>query len=151
MLKCPRDETTLVAETHHGIEVDHCPACNGRWLDHHELDQLEATVASTDEERRATIEYGERRGELKCPVCGQLMTAFNYRAYNLELDVCSEEHGYWLDAGEDGRVRDIIEERIRGLQRSASAEAAWGGFLDGLRGGGRGNSIWDRVRGKRGR
>jgi len=42
------------------------------------------------------------------------MTAFNYRAYNLELDVCSQEHGYWLDAGEDGRVRDIIEERVRG-------------------------------------
>lgn len=135
MLKCPRDETTLAAETHHGIEVDHCPTCNGRWLDHHELDQLEATVASTEEERRATIEYGERRGELKCPVCGQLMTAFNYRAYNLELDVCSQEHGYWLDAGEDGRVRDIIEERVRDLARSSTAEAAWGGFLAKLKGG----------------
>ena len=137
MLKCPRDDTSLVIETHHGIEVDHCPTCNGRWLDHHELDQLESTVASTEEERRATITYSERQSDLKCPVCGERMTAFNYRAYNLELDVCSQEHGYWLDAGEDGRVRDIIEERVRGLTRAASAEAAWGGFLAKLKGGSR--------------
>jgi Zn-finger nucleic acid-binding protein len=134
-MKCPRDNTLLAVETHNAIEVDHCPTCNGRWLDHHELDQLEATVASTEQERRATITYSERRSDLKCPVCGERMTAFNYRAYNLELDVCSQEHGYWLDAGEDGRVRDIIEERVRGLARSATAEAAWGGFLAKLKGG----------------
>ena len=63
------------------------------------------------------------------------MKAFNYRAYNLELDTCPEEHGYWLDSGEEGRVRDIISERVRGLQRSASAEAAWGGFLRRAQGG----------------
>src|SRR3972149_1643515 len=127
MLTCPRDGTELAVEHHRGIEADHCPTCNGRWLDHHELDPLEAPVASTEEERRATITYSERRSDLKCPVCGEVMKAFNYRAYNLELDVCAQEHGYWLDAGEGGRVRDIIEERVRGLARSATAEAAWGG------------------------
>lgn len=134
-MKCPRDDTTLAIETHHNIEVDHCPTCNGRWLDYHELDHLEATVPSTEAERRATIEYGAYKGELRCPVCGEMMTAFNYRAYNLELDVCPQDHGYWLDAGEDGRVRDIIEERVQGLARAASAEAAWGGFLAKLKGG----------------
>jgi len=134
-LNCPRDNTPLAAEHHHGIEVDHCPTCNGRWLDYHELDQLEATVPSTAEERRATITYGERRSEIRCPVCGDPMTAFNYRAYNLELDVCPQEHGYWLDAGEEGRVRDIIEERVRELARAAGAEAAWAGLLARLKGG----------------
>jgi Zn-finger nucleic acid-binding protein len=133
-MKCPRDETELKIEHHMGIEVDHCPACNGRWLDHHELDHLEATVPSTPEERRATIHYGERKSELKCPVCEKRMTVFNYRAYDLELDTCAEEHGYWLDAGEEGRVRDIIAERVQGLSRAASAEAGWGRFLGGLRG-----------------
>lgn len=135
-MNCPRDRAVLVVEKEHGIEVDRCPQCNGRWLDFHELDQLEATVASTDAERRATITFGEHKGELECPVCGKRMTAFNYRAYNLELDVCSEQHGYWLDSGEEGRVRDIIAERVRELGRSASAEAAWGGFLAGLKSGG---------------
>ena len=148
-MKCPRDQVELRIETHHGIEVDHCPDCNGRWLDHHELDHLEATVPSTEEERVATIQYARRDSELGCPKCDKPMMAFNYRAYNLELDVCEEQHGFWLDPGEDGRVRDIIEERVKNLQRSASAEAAWDRFLDGLGGKGRGGSIWDRLSGGR--
>ena len=145
-MKCPRCQVDLLVEHHRGIEVDRCPSCNGRWLDHHELDQLEATVPSTPEQRRATIRYAERQSDLACPVCGKPMIAFNYRAYNLELDTCQDEHGFWLDAGEEGRVRDIIEERIRGLGRAASAEAAWGRFIDSLRGGGRG-SVWDQITG----
>ena len=132
-MNCPRCHGELVSEPSHGIEVDRCPACNGRWLDHDELDQLEATVPSTPEERRATVQYARRAGELSCPKCGKRMTAFNYRAYNLELDACDDDHGFWLDAGEEGRVRDIIEERVRGLARAASAEASWGRFLGGLK------------------
>lgn len=135
-MKCPRDGTDLVVEQeYHGIEVDRCPTCDGRWLDHDELDQLEATVPSTPEERRATIRYAEHQSEMDCPKCGKRMTAFNYRAYNLELDACEDEHGWWLDAGEEARVREIIQERVKGLSRAASAEAAWGRFLGGLRGG----------------
>ena len=145
-MECPRCNVDLIIEHHHGIEVDHCPSCNGRWLDHHELDELESTVPSTEEERRATIQYAKKQSELACPKCGKRMTAFNYRAYNLELDTCEDEHGFWLDAGETGRVRDIIEERIRGLNRAASAEAAWDGFLDKLKGGGKGGGLFGRRR-----
>jgi Zn-finger nucleic acid-binding protein len=53
------------------------------------------------------------------------MRAFNYRAYNLELDACPHEHGFWLDAGEAERVRAVLRERVQGLQRSAQAEEAW--------------------------
>jgi Zn-finger nucleic acid-binding protein len=130
---CPRDNTLLNVEHKDGIEVDHCATCNGRWLDPNELDVLEATVPSTEAERRATIQYAKRNSELKCPVCGLPMIAFNYRAYNLEIDTCKDEHGFWLDGGEDGKVKDIIEERVRGLERAASAEASWRGFLNGVR------------------
>lgn len=143
MLKCPRDETELVQEYHHEIEVDHCPTCNGRWLDHHELDQLESTIAPDEGQRRATIQYAKRPSELKCPVCAEPMRAFNYRAYNLEIDTCHDGHGFWLDAGEEGQVRDIMEERVRGLERSASAEESWGKFLGHV-----GNkSVWDNIKG----
>ena len=142
MLKCPRDQTELLVEKHQGIEVDHCPACNGRWLDHHELDQLEATAAPDEGTRRATIEYSKRPSELTCPVCAKPMRSFNYRAYDLEIDTCEEEHGFWLDAGEEGRVRDIMEERVRGLERSATAEEAWGKFIGRL---GR-RSVMDNIK-----
>ena len=145
-MECPRDGTALIEEHLHGIEVDHCLTCNGRWLDHHELDELEATTSASEAERRATIQFSERGSELKCPVCGEEMIAFNYRAYELELDTCRNGHGFWLDAGEEGTVRDIIDERVRGLQRSASAEAAWGSFLEGLSGRGSGGGVWGGVR-----
>jgi uncharacterized protein len=145
-LDCPRDAVELRIETHHGIEVDRCPECNGRWLDYHELDSLEATVPSTAEERIATIQYSPRQSALPCPSCATPMTVFNYRAYSLELDVCPDKHGFWLAGGEEGRVRDIIEERVKGLNRAVDAEAAWGKFLDGLRGGG---SFLDRLFGGR--
>ena len=54
------------------------------------------------------------------------MSAFNYRAYNLELDVCDNKHGFWLDEGEAIRVREIVEERVEGLERAAKAEAELG-------------------------
>ena len=132
-MKCPRDGTELAVEPTLGIEVDRCTSCNGRWLDFDELDKLEATVPSTEAERRATITYGELTSELKCPQCEKQMKKFNYRAYDLELEMCDDEHGYWLDAGEEGRVRDIIAERVRDLERSAQAEAGWGKFLSGMR------------------
>jgi Zn-finger nucleic acid-binding protein len=139
---CPRCNVDLQTEQYQGIAVDHCPSCNGRWLDYPELDQLEATVAS-EEERRATIVYSPRTSELACPKCGKRMTAFDYRAYNLELNACEDEHGFWLDAGEEGRVRDIVEERVRGLARAASAEGAWGQFLAGMRR----RSVLDHIKG----
>jgi Zn-finger nucleic acid-binding protein len=136
-MNCPRDRSPLSSEHHHGIEIDRCPECKGQWLDNDELDKLEASVPSTEEERRATVSYGERPGELDCPKCGKRMTTFQYRAHAVELDACPD-HGYWLDAGEERRVREIIAERVRDLERSAGAEAAWGRFLGGLRKGGRG-------------
>jgi Zn-finger nucleic acid-binding protein len=146
-MNCPRCNVPLNVEKHRDIEVDHCGTCNGRWLDHEELDHLEATVPSTEAERVGTIEYARRDSELLCPKCGNAMRAFNYRAYNLELDTCGEQHGFWLDAGEEGRVRDIIEERVKGLQRAASAEQAWGSFLEGLGGRGRGGgSVFDSIK-----
>ena len=144
-MKCPRDQVELQIETHRGIEVDRCPDCNGRWLDHDELDRLEATVPSTEEERLATIQYSPRDSELNCPTCDKRLTAFNYRAYDLVLDACPDQHGFWLDADEAGRVRDIVEDRVRGLNRASSAEESWDRFLDGLGGRGRGGSIWDRL------
>ena len=144
----PRDQTELSIEHHAGIEVDHCPTCNGRWLDQHELDELEAQSAN-DAERRGMIEYAKRESELNCPVCSERMVAFNYRANPLELDTCPNQHGWWLDAGEEGRVRDLIEERVRGLSRAATAEEAWGDFIRGIGGKGMSDRIRDLFRGGR--
>ena len=74
------------------------------------------------------------------------MTAFNYRAYNLALDVCVQRHGFWLDEGEADRVREIVEERVAGLERAAKAEGDWDRFLGDLA---QGTVVWDRLTGGR--
>jgi Zn-finger nucleic acid-binding protein len=130
-MKCPRDGTDMPTDTLQGIEVKHCPKCGGRWLDLDELDKLESTVTSTEDERRATIVYGDHASEMKCPVCSKQMVTFDYRAHAVELDTCPD-HGWWLDAGEDGRVREIIAERVRDLDRKSNAESGWHTFLGGL-------------------
>jgi Zn-finger nucleic acid-binding protein len=142
-MDCPRCNVALTVEHHAGIEVDHCPQCSGRWLDHHELDALEARSAPDDDTRRGMIEYAKRQSELKCPVCGKQMVAFNYRANPLELDTCEDQHGWWLDAGEEGRVGDLIEDRVKGLARAANAEESWGTFLRGVGD----KSVWDKIGG----
>jgi Zn-finger nucleic acid-binding protein len=124
-LMCPRDTTALTRAVENGIEVDTCPVCRGAWYDADELARLEATVTPDEDQRRGMIEYSQRQSTLSCPVCGVAMRAFNYRAYNLELDGCPQEHGFWLDAGEADRVRAVMQERVQGLERSARAEADW--------------------------
>ena len=140
---CPRCQVEMAVEKHRSLEIDHCTSCNGRWFDHEELEHLEDSVFPPHM-TKGTREYATHDSELRCPRCQGPMKAFNYRAYNLELDLCESEHGYWLDAGEEGRVRDIMQERLRGLERAGSAEEAWGRFIGRLRG----KSFIDRLRGR---
>ncbi len=144
-MNCPRCHVALVVEHHEGIEVDRCPQCSGRWLDLHELDELESRKAPDPNWRRGMVTYSKRASELACPKCGKRMMAFNYRANPLELDACEAGDGYWLDAGEETRVGDLIEQRVRDLYRAASAEESWAGFLKGLNK----KSLKDRFRGGR--
>jgi Zn-finger nucleic acid-binding protein len=148
-MQCPRCKTELAIEHHAGIEVDHCPTCNGRWLDFHELDALEASAVPDADARKGMITYAKRDSELDCPKCGKRMVAFNYRANPLELDTCEDEHGFWLDAGEEGRVSDLIEARVRDLSRAASAEGAWMDFIKGAGSKGSRGGISDFFKGRR--
>ncbi len=127
-LKCPRDQSLLKEGQEHGVEIDRCEKCGGAWYDNDELSMLEATVAD-DDSRRGMIDYAKRESELKCPVCKTDMRAFNYRAHNLELDACTEEHGFWMDSNESERVREVMQERVAGLQRAGVAEEEWGNML----------------------
>jgi Zn-finger nucleic acid-binding protein len=102
------------------------------WLDYGELDQLEDTVFDQDE-MKGSLMFRSFRGDLLCPKCQRPMQYFNYRAYDLELDFCDQEHGVWLDAGEEKRVRELMEKRIKDLKRKAKAEDEWAGFVKKLK------------------
>jgi Zn-finger nucleic acid-binding protein len=135
-MNCPRCNAELVIEDHMGIEVDKCHGCGGMWLDHEELDELEDKVYDQDELKGTTI-YRTHPSNMNCPKCGKQMKRFNYRFYDLELDYCDEEHGFWLDEGEEQRVLEIMKEKSKDLDRKFAWEEKWPRFLTKLRGKGK--------------
>ena len=141
-MDCPRCKVELKQEQHRGIEVDRCPQCKGMWLDHHELGHLEDTVVETGVSK-GTMWMRSFGSELTCPKCSTQMNWFRYRRYDLEIDHCPDEHGFWLDAGEEKRILEIMEERTRDLKRSSSAQQGWDKFLASI---GR-RSFLDKVKG----
>lgn len=141
-MNCPDCNVALDERKLRGLEVDHCPECRGLWLDFDELDLLE-DGANRDEILKGTREYARRSGERPCPHCGAAMDVFNYRAHNLPIDHCPNNHGYWLDKGEEERILDLMRQRARDLRRSESAEQQWSRFME--RGASRGGFL-DRIR-----
>ena len=131
-MNCPRCKAELKTEMYKGIEVDKCAACEGMWLDYLELDQLEDTVLDVDEVKGTMLFSSEATG-MACPKGEGPMRMFRYRLYDLELDFCEAEHGFWLDKGEEKRVLELMDRRIKDLKRSASAEQEWSSFLKKLK------------------
>ena len=141
-MNCPRCNIELTVENYKGIGVDRCASCQGMWLDYGELDELEDKVLDIDE-IKGTMIYSSSQGQLACPACGKEMQRFDYRLYNLELDFCDEGHGTWLDAGEEQRVLELMEQRIKDLKRKHKAETEWGQFIRKLRS----PSFFDKLKG----
>ena len=129
ILNCPRCNVALNEKKFKDIDVDHCPQCKGLWLEFHELDQLEDHSMDSDD-TKGMLEYARRESDISCPHCNEVMEPFNYRAHNLPIDHCTNEHGYWLDEGEEKKVLDIMKQRVRDLKRSSSAEESWSKFLE---------------------
>lgn len=107
------------------IEVDSCPNCRGMWLDSPELDKLEDT-AFDDDPHKGSLVHFQSKTSYPCPHCGNGLDEFQYRLYDLKLDYCaSNGHGFWLDAGEDERVIEIMHQRAKNIQRKLDAETTW--------------------------
>ena len=131
-MDCPRCGSELKAEKYQGIEVDKCVSCEGMWLDYSELDQLEDRELDSDELKGSMVTRPVG-SEISCPVCQAAMLQFRYRYNELWLDVCEANHGFWLDKGEEKRVLELMEQRVKDLNRSTSAEQDWARLLGRVR------------------
>ncbi len=59
---CPVDGTVLVPIERAGIEIDHCPACRGVWLDRGELDKIiERSAAPAPSSQRESYPRQDER------------------------------------------------------------------------------------------
>lgn len=109
ILQCPRcwvmlnkEEVELFGPK---VIIDVCPKCQGILFDNNELKKV---LGNRKLAEYLTKHVGtESRSKLKCPRCGAMMD-LEY-AEDVEIDVCPDCHGAWLDYGELERLKEITE------------------------------------------
>lgn len=109
-MKCPRCADKELSHLDLGqrefIAVESCPRCHGCWLDHKQLERLEAGVWSDIDELRLTS--AEALSDLICPRCSARMARVNPEDHpELAIDRCPSCHGLWLDHGEFEPLHEI--------------------------------------------
>lgn len=123
-MKCPECGNELATQERHGIKVEACQNDHGMWFTLQELDELE-NEAFNDEEEKGSLMLSSTPAKYNCPVCNSEMQQFEYRMYDLTLEYCKNKHGFWLEAGEDDRILDLMKQRKKDEQRKFNAEAHW--------------------------
>jgi len=141
-MKCPNCSADLVQKARDGVEMEVCPSCQGMWLSRQELVELEDEVFDFGDDEKGSLMLGSTPSTRKCPQCGNLMKTFEYRFYDLEIDFCEQQHGYWLEANEDKRVLALMKEEEKNLGRKVLAEDRFAAHLQYLRSG----SFMDKIR-----
>ena len=126
-MRCPNCGAELAVAKRDGIDVELCPACQGMWLTPQELEQLEDETF--DLGKKGSLVFDPEPSSRQCPVCSGPLQTFSYRDYGLKLELCSQGHGYWLDAGEDKRVLQLMRQEETALERKFSAEDKWAAHL----------------------
>lgn len=99
-MNCPHCRSPLIAVEHAGVEIDHCPACKGTWLDAEELQLLLGGREACDWLRAVAAE-GLKEKSLRCPICRHRMRKSSLPLDPLVVvDECVRLDGIWLDQGE---------------------------------------------------
>jgi Zn-finger nucleic acid-binding protein len=116
-MDCPRCSVPLKKLVIDDIELDECPQCVGVWFDQGELDQARNMVDpdlswwdfdiwSRQEQFRLAPQ------PIQCPNCRADMFAFNYAETEIEVDVCSQCKGVWLDGGEFEKIIAALNDEL---------------------------------------
>lgn len=128
-MKCPRCNVDLVPATRHKLKVNICQSCKGMWFEHDELQELEDEVFDFGDRWKGTLVFGSQATTDKCPECAAALQRFSYRFYDLEMEFCPNQHGYWLEADEDTRVLELMKREEVDLERKLLAENKWAAVL----------------------
>jgi len=141
-MKCTKCGGEFQTRNLNGIEIDQCSTCNSIWLDYNELDLLEDTVWDKDEQK-GSLFYGTQPSTIHCPKCGKMMQKINYRFYDLELEVCPDSCGFYLDANEEQRILELIKKEKDETKRKSESEEEWSLSIKRMKT----KSFWDKLKG----
>ncbi|MDE2235032.1 MAG: zf-TFIIB domain-containing protein [Gammaproteobacteria bacterium] len=134
-MKCPKCNSDLTSVVRHKLNMNYCPSCKGMWLEQQELGELEDEAFDIGDDAKGTLAFSTTPTSTKCPECNSPLQKFNYRFYDLEMELCPNQHGYWLDEDEDNRVLELMKQEEKDVKRKVLAEDQWNRTLNRLRSG----------------
>ncbi len=127
--KCPYCRLHLLTPVQHEqVELDACTRCGGLWFDRDELDRVIAAHEPDFADDEPLVQnLGMQLGEAQksCPVCQVPLVTYKLaQESDLQIDVCHECHGIWLDQGELDHARAFAE--VPGAMERIHQETTWG-------------------------
>ncbi len=115
-MQCPRTKKTLKEVDINGIKIDISEGCGGVWFDNFELEKFDEVqkpagdelVGMLENHRKDDIDLEQR---LKCPKCQDVTMQRHFFSVKqkVEIDVCPQCAGIWLDPGELMGIRRLYE------------------------------------------
>lgn len=90
------------AMTLKGIELDTCTECKGVWFDANELREFMKTMKPPKKPPRSA-----QLCDRMCPRCRVPLSTFRYPNTDIDVDMCGECGGLFLDGGELERIRSL--------------------------------------------
>jgi ribosomal protein L31 len=99
-MKCPRDENYLSPFGSHEQAIIQCNCCKGF--------VVKSDTVPPVKSFRQSAEIVVQPVVLACPYCLKDMQAIHYSG--IEIDICSECHLVWLDAGEYEKIATLCQE-----------------------------------------
>ena len=100
------------------VETDVCPSCDGLYLDKGEI----LTLTNNRPLHNITTKYlgVDSDSKLLCPSCGSIMDMESIS--NIEIDVCLQCNGVWLDSDELEQLKSLKSKDIDKLSPEKLAE-----------------------------
>lgn len=116
---CPRCDRPCSVVAHQGIQLDHCPACRGTFLEAGEATEIFGPYVSPETWKRAKDTEQIRSGRHHCPADGHPFDTYrigmtierrllNDQRESVDIDLCPECAGMWLEPKEGKRLREIV-------------------------------------------
>jgi len=134
-MKCPKCHVDMEPTKRHKLQVNYCQSCKGMWFEQVELGELEDEVFDFGDSSKGTLFLSSTPTTDQCPECSERLQRFQYRFYDLEMELCPNQHGYWLEDDEDTRVLELMKKEESNLKRELLAEDKWAAALHHMRSG----------------
>lgn len=119
---------TLVETDFRGHEIDVCRQCGGMWFDHHELNDVLSAYDNGHDDVDFNALLGEPLGQVEraCPCCSKPLLGYHLlKEYHVEIDVCHDCEGVWIDqcelkeVKESPRIKDGLDQLNKKVSRGS--------------------------------